>query len=191
MSDPKEWKIYTRKGDKGTTGLIGGTIVPKFHPRIECYGTVDELNSVVGMLRDLEACQNHQAFLLKIQQNLFTLESQLAADSEQAAEGLPILSEADPESLEIAIDQMNEGLPSLTNFILPGGHPAVSWAHIARTVCRRAERLIVALDQHEKVSELNLKYMNRLSDYFFVLARRLSFDLKTIEIPWKPRDPNV
>jgi cob(I)alamin adenosyltransferase len=187
MAKPKEWKIYTRKGDKGETSLIGGSRVPKFDLRIECYGTVDELNSVVGMLRDLSDCEYCKDTLLEIQDRLFTIESHLAADSEKAILELPGLNQKDIVFLEKEIDRMNEGLAELTHFILPGGHIAVSWAHIARTVCRRAERHIIKLSTQAEVESLILQYINRLSDYFFVLARRLAFDLKVAENQWKAR----
>lgn len=187
MSDPKSWKIYTRKGDKGETSLLGGTRVPKFHLRIECYGTVDELNAIIGMLRDLADCGHCKDTLLEIQDRLFTLESLLAADSPASAASLPRLEEGDIVFLEREIDRMNEGLPELTQFILPGGHVAVSWSHIARTVCRRAERLIIRLATEEEVDEILIRYMNRLSDYLFVIGRRLTYDLGAVETPWKAR----
>ncbi len=187
MEEQKNWKIYTRKGDGGETSLLGGSKVPKFHLKIECYGTVDELNSVIGMLRDLSDCAHCKDSLLEIQDRLFTIESLLAADSEESMKGLPLIAERDIEFLEKEIDRMNEGLPELTQFILPGGHVAVSWSHIARTVCRRAERLIVRLSVDDRVDEILIRYINRLSDYLFVIGRRLSHDLGASETPWQAR----
>jgi len=186
MDDSKDWKIYTRTGDQGETSLIGGDRVPKYHLKIESYGTLDELNSVMGMLRDLSETAIYKDDLLKIQDRLFTLESHLAAADKQAAKGLPKLKKSDISFLEHAIDQMNEGLPELTHFVLPGGHPAVSWAHIARTVCRRAERLVIKLSDNEPVDPLIIQYLNRLSDYLFVLSRRLGFQLNAKEDLWNP-----
>lgn len=186
MDDSKDWKIYTRTGDQGETSLIGGDRVPKYHLKIESYGTLDELNSVMGMLRDLSETSAYRKVLLKIQERLFTMESTLAAADKQAAKGLPKLKKSDISLLEQAIDQMNEGLPELTHFVLPGGHPAVSWAHIARTVCRRAERLVIKLSDTETVDPLVIQYLNRLSDYLFVLSRRLSFQLNAKEEIWNP-----
>ena len=184
MAGNKKTKIYTRKGDKGLTSLIGGKRVPKHNLRIEAYGTVDELNSVTGMLRDRKECKKHMSALLKIQDRLFTVESLLAAVSEKSAARLPGLRDKDIADLESEIDRLNDNLPDLKNFILPGGHPAVSWAQIARTVCRRAERTITKIAVHENIDEIILRYMNRLSDYFFILARRLSFDLRVKEVRW-------
>jgi cob(I)alamin adenosyltransferase len=189
MIDSKDWKIYTRKGDTGETSLIGGTRVQKNSLRIECYGTVDELNSVIGMLRDQKECSPFGKTLLSIQDKLFVAESLLAADSRAAAKALPHLKSADILFLEKEIDRMNEGLPVLEHFILPGGHSAVSWAHIARCVCRRAERLIIGLSQEAAVDALVIQYLNRLSDYLFVLSRRLSFDLAIPETIWPIQKP--
>lgn len=187
MTGAKSWKIYTRSGDLGETSLIGGKRVLKCHPRIECYGTLDELNSLMGMLRDLPETAAFRSFLIKIQHCLFTAESQLALEpsSTRGHKELPELKKKDLTDLEKAIDQMSEGLPVLKQFILPGGHVAVSWAHLARTVCRRAERLVTALSQEEEVDPLILQYLNRLSDYLFVLSRRLSMQLKVQEVPWE------
>lgn len=187
MNPNDEKKIYTRKGDGGDTELIGGSRVPKFHMQIECYGTVDELNAVTGMLRDLSDCAHCKDTLLEIQDRLFTIESLLAADSKEAVAMLPEIFNDDIFFLEKEIDRMNEGLPELTSFILPGGHVAVSWSHIARTVCRRAERLIIRLSKESCVDDIIIRYMNRLSDYFFVLGRRLAFDLHADEVVWKAR----
>jgi cob(I)alamin adenosyltransferase len=184
MSKPV--KIYTKGGDKGDTSLIGGTRVPKFHPRIEAYGTVDELNAYIGMIRDLNEDRETGSLLLHIQECLFTVESSLAEDPDAKMKfDLPKLSEKDIESLEQAIDLMSENLPELKFFILPGGHPLISWCHIARTVCRRAERHCIRLARAQKVANINIKYLNRLSDYLFILARKYSHDLNIDENHWK------
>lgn len=181
-----EFKIYTKGGDKGQTSLLGGTRVPKYHIRIDAYGTVDELTSYIGLVRDVISKSHYKEILLQIQNNLFTLESHLAADSAKSAEKLPTLGEEDILVLENEIDKMNEVLPELHSFILPGGHPAVSYCHIARTICRRAERLTIKLSEEYPVNELLIKYLNRLSDYFFVLARKVAFDLNIPDTLWKP-----
>lgn len=181
-------KIYTRTGDKGETGLLGGSRVPKDHVRLEAYGTVDELNSHVGMLRDLAG--GHQAILLAgIQSTLFSLGSRLASTDEAEADRfqVPRIGQAEVEALEQAMDAMDAELPPLRNFLLPGGHPAVSQAHICRTVCRRAERQAVALAGTAEVPDGIIRYLNRLSDLFFVLARWLSLRLGVPEVPWTPR----
>lgn len=182
-------KIYTKSGDSGQTSLIGGTRVPKFHLRIEAYGTVDELNAFVGVLRDqLEADDNNKEKLTQIQEKLFRLESHLAVDHEgELLRSMPELVEKDVEFLEKEIDLMNEYLPPLTNFILPGGHPVVSSCHVARTVCRRAERITSHLAESFQVMTIDLKYLNRLSDYFFVLARHYSYTTKSPELLWNTR----
>src|SRR6185436_223019 len=182
-------KIYTKKGDAGLTSLIGGTRVPKDHIRIETYGTVDELNSYTGLLRDQAIHVHHRKFLLEIQDRLFTIGSLLASDPEASNMKLPALQEEDVLSLEKEMDAKNEVLPQMKSFVLPGGHPVISYAHIARCVCRRAERLIVHLAAMPKASvdPLIVKYMNRLSDYYFMLARKLSNELNAEEVPWKPR----
>ena len=179
-------KIYTKKGDKGETSLIGGSRVKKSHERIHAYGTVDELNSFTGLLRDAIEDENIKAELLEIQDRLFTLGSQLAATPDSKME-LPLLNKSDIESLEYAIDAMNESLPEMRSFVLPGGHQTVSLCHVARTVCRRAERWTIALDQEEINDDLIPAYLNRLSDYFFVLSRFMSKLLNVSENPWKPR----
>jgi cob(I)alamin adenosyltransferase len=185
-----DWKIYTKQGDKGQTSLLGGSRVEKHHPRIEAYGTLDELNAFTGFLRDLVEDNRQKAVLLSVLENIFIAESILAADSRESRAGLQSLRAEDIFTLENEIDFMNESLPVLTNFILPGGHQAVSAAHIARTVCRRAERLVVNLTKEYDVEEIVIQYLNRLSDYFFVLARKLSMDTQTEEILWKPRQNN-
>lgn len=184
MSD---WKIYTKTGDKGSTALIGGTRVPKYHERIEAYGTVDELNSWVGLIRDQQIDTNSKHILLEIQDRLFTIESLLATDTEVSTVKLPVLQQKDAELLEKEIDRMNTQLPELTKFILPGGHPTVSYCHLARTVCRRAERLIIKLSKSYQIDPMILIYMNRLSDYFFVLSRFFSIKLNAEEIHWSAR----
>lgn len=187
-------KIYTKTGDKGTTSLFGGTRVPKHHIRIESYGTVDELNSYLGLLRDQELDRESEEMILKIQERLFTAGSMLATEPQKAflksgKERLDInkISEEDIQILEQEIDRMNEDLPPLSHFILPGGHQTVSLCHVARGVCRRAERLATALYDNEPFDPNVLVYLNRLSDYLFVLARKLSKNLRAKEIPWVPR----
>jgi cob(I)alamin adenosyltransferase len=180
-------KVYTKKGDKGTTGLIGGTRVLKSSLRIESYGTVDELNSYIGLIRDQEIDQRYKDQLKEIQDRLFTIGSSLASDPEKSNMKIPDLLESDISVLESWMDEMDKELPEMKFFVLPGGHSTVSFCHVARCVCRRAERICVDLDQHEFVAELILKYLNRLSDYLFVLSRKLTQDLNAEEIPWKPR----
>lgn len=183
----KEWKIYTKTGDKGETSLIGGTRVPKYHERIEAYGTLDELNSFIGYLRDQLIDTHLRSVLLRVQENLFTAESLLATDSEiETTRSLPHLSEADVLEIEHEIDIMNEHLPALSSFILPGGHPLVSLCHVCRTVCRRGERIIIKLAAETAVDETLIKYINRLSDYMFVLARELAHANQIPDLPWKP-----
>lgn len=181
-------KIYTKTGDKGQTGLFGGERVPKHHLRIESYGTVDELNSFVGLVRDQKMDERSYDTLIEIQDRLFTLGSMLATPDEKGGKiKIPKLVISDVEFLEKEIDFMNESLPPLKSFVLPGGHTTVSYCHICRTVCRRAERLATALAENEMVDELVLIYLNRLSDYFFTLARKLSQDLNANEVEWVPR----
>lgn len=183
----KEWKIYTKTGDKGETSLIGGTRVPKYHLRIEAYGTLDELNSFIGYLRDQLSDVHLNKVLLGIQENLFTAESLLATDAgKEITQKLPELTEADVLELEREIDKMNLRLPTLSSFILPGGHPLVSLCHVCRTVCRRSERIIIRLASETIVDDLLIKYMNRLSDYLFVLARDIAFSNNIADLPWKP-----
>lgn len=181
-------KIYTKKGDEGQTSLIGGTRVPKHHVRIEAYGTVDELNSWIGYLRDQGISSGHIALMLEIQDRLFTIGSLLASESEAAKMKLPSLRESDVTALEEAMDALDGTLPEMRSFVLPGGHPVVSICHITRTVCRRAERNCVLLSEQGHVDPLVLKYLNRLSDYLFVLARKLAVENNAEETPWKPRN---
>jgi len=177
-------KIYTKKGDDGTTGLIGGTRVNKFDLRIECYGTVDELNANIGMLNDLQEDKTIKTELEKIQNLLFNIGSILAADPKKNKMQLPSVAASDVEFLEIRMDAMTDELPKLKNFILPGGHVAVSAAHIARCVCRRAERLVVHLSKKDVLDAIIAQYLNRLSDYLFVLGRKIAQNLKITEILW-------
>lgn len=181
-------KIYTKTGDQGQTSLIGGTRVPKHHIRIETYGTVDELNSYIGMIRDLTRKNDHLNFILnEIQDRLFTTGSHLASDPEKSRMKLPGLHESDVTLLENEIDRMNESLPELKNFILPGGDTTASWCHLARCVCRRCERLVTQLAEQSEVHPVIIVYLNRLSDYLFVLARKILLDGSKPEINWKPR----
>ncbi|WP_456424694.1 cob(I)yrinic acid a,c-diamide adenosyltransferase [Lutibacter sp.] len=186
-------KIYTKTGDKGKTSLFGGNRVPKYHLRIEAYGTVDELNSYVGLIRDQKIDKHTSKILLKIQHELFTLGAMLATPSEKkilknGKERLNIskINNTSVTLLENEIDAMNENLPKMTHFILPGGHQTVSFCHIARCVCRRAERIATQLSDENYVEEEILIYLNRLSDYLFVLARKLTIDNKAQEICWIP-----
>lgn len=187
-------KVYTKTGDNGTTALFGGTRVPKDHARIESYGTVDELNSYIGLIRDQEMNQHYKNILIEIQDRLFTVGAILATPPEKEVlkngkkrlQNLGII-ENDIELLENEIDTMEDSLPQMTHFVLPGGHTTVSYCHIARCVCRRAERLAVHLSHDEPVADIAIKYLNRLSDYLFVLARKLSSDLKAVEVKWIPR----
>ncbi len=180
-------KIYTKTGDKGQTSLIGGTRVPKHHMRIEAYGTVDELNSWIGLINDQEIPAETKTILSEIQDRLFTVGASLASEPEKSKMKIPDLHESDIELLEFEIDKMNEVLPEMRFFILPGGHTTISYCHLSRCVCRRAERNVIHLHENEFVNELVIKYLNRLSDYLFVLARFLAHDLKVNEIAWKAR----
>jgi cob(I)alamin adenosyltransferase len=180
-------KIYTKTGDKGYTSLIGGTRVPKHHLRIESYGTVDELNSYIGLIRDQELSDYDKGILKQIQDRLFTIGSLLAADPEKSKMVIPDLYPEDIELLEKEIDRMNELLPELRHFILPGGSNSISYCHIARCVCRRAERLSVHLAEESTVDEKVNIYLNRLSDYLFTLARLIGHDAKVPENQWIPR----
>jgi len=182
-------KIYTKTGDLGKTSLIGGTKVSKGHIRIETYGTIDELNSYIGLVGDHCKDEHSKNILKEIQDRLFTIGSSLACDPEKEIKmSIPDLKETDIILLEKEIDKMNEQLPEMKHFILPGGHIAVSTTHIARCVCRRAERWCVnMMEQNLFVEPLIIKYLNRLSDYLFVLARYVGHLLQTPEIAWKPR----
>ena len=180
-------KIYTKTGDKGETSLIGGTRVPKFHLRIECYGTVDELNSYIGLIQCQPIDLQSQQILKEIQDRLFTIGASLAADPEKSRMKIPDLKTDDVTLLEKEMDRMNELLPELKHFVLPGGNTIVSYCHIARCICRRAERLTVQLASESFVDNQITVYLNRLSDYLFVLGRKLTFDLKSEENIWLPR----
>ncbi|MFN4257273.1 MAG: cob(I)yrinic acid a,c-diamide adenosyltransferase [Saprospiraceae bacterium] len=179
-------KIYTKTGDKGQTALFGGRRVPKSHLRVDSYGTVDELNSFIGWLADLLENEHIRHVLKTVQDRLFTLGAHLASDPEKHPPTPDLLPE-DIALLEREMDAMDELLPPLRNFILPGGHPAVSACHVCRTVCRRAERLVVALHETEPVEPQVLEYLNRLSDYFFVLSRKIGQDFGVAENVWNPR----
>ena len=187
-------KVYTKTGDSGTTALFGGQRVSKDNIRIESYGTVDELNSYIGLIRDQEMNQNYKDVLIEIQDRLFTVgailatpvEKEVMKNGEKRLKNLGII-ESDIELLEKEIDTMEDSLPQMTHFVLPGGHATVSYCHLARCVCRRAERLAVSLSHQEPIDEMAVKYLNRLSDYLFVLARKLSSDLKADEVKWIPR----
>jgi len=182
-------KIYTKTGDKGMTSLIGGTKVFKNNIRIEAYGTIDELNSHIGLVRDYTPGEHQRDVLKEIQNRLFVIGSSLACDPDkETGMHVPDLKEEDVTVLEKEIDSMNEVLPLMKNFILPGGHAEVSFAHIARCVCRRAERCCVNMQQHELfVEPVIIKYLNRLSDYLFVLARFIAQELHVDEVIWKGR----
>tara|TARA_B100001057_G_scaffold454008_1_gene499408 strand:+ start:670 stop:1218 length:549 start_codon:yes stop_codon:yes gene_type:complete len=180
-------KIYTKKGDKGTTQLIGGKRVSKNNSRIEAYGTIDELNSYIGLVRDQDIDKQSFDMLVKTQDRLFTVGALLANDGESNKMKLPLIDEKDIHLLEKEIDKMNKDLSEMKSFILPGGHTTVSYCHIARCICRRAERLVVDLPETILQFDLILKYLNRLSDYLFVLSRFLTKKLNAKEIPWTPR----
>ena len=180
-------KIYTKTGDKGYTSLIGGARVPKYHLRIECYGTVDELNSYIGLVRDQPIAQHDKDLLKEIQDRLFTIGASLAADPERSRMTIPDLHAEDIELLELEMDKINNILPELKHFILPGGSTTISYCHIARCVCRRAERLTVHLAEESIVDEKVITYLNRLSDYLFTLARKIADENKIPENQWLPR----
>lgn len=180
-------KIYTKTGDKGKTSLIGGTRVSKSHLRIEAYGTVDELNSYIGLMSDQPVNQTRLTVLKEIQDRLFTIGSSLASDPEKSKMKIPDLLEKDIVLLESEMDKMNAVLPELRAFVLPGGHPSISFGHLARTVCRRAERTVIALQEVDFVADLVVQYLNRLSDYLFTLCRAMHQDLDIEETPWQPR----
>ena len=181
-----EFKIYTKGGDKGTTSLMGGSRVPKYDDRIHAYGTLDELNSFLGLIRDFGIAPEYKNIIIGIQNFIFTAEAYLASENKKSAERLPELSEDDITLLEKEIDRMNDDLPELKSFILPGGHPLVSYCHISRTICRRAERLVIKLAELYDFDSIIIRFLNRLSDYLFVLARKLGQDYGAEEIPWKP-----
>ena len=180
-------KIYTKKGDKGTTQLLGGKRVKKNNVRINAYGTIDELNSHIGLIRDQNIEQQSLEMLIEIQDRLFTIGALLANDGSSNKMKIPLINERDINMLENEIDEMNEDLEEMKSFILPGGHTIISYCHIARCICRRAERLVVELPDTTLQFNLILKYLNRLSDYLFVLSRFLTKKLNANEIPWNPR----
>ncbi|HKG06721.1 MAG TPA: cob(I)yrinic acid a,c-diamide adenosyltransferase [Pedobacter sp.] len=180
-------KIYTKTGDKGQTSLIGGTRVPKYHLRIDCYGTVDELNSYIGLIQCQDIDAHSKTILKEIQDRLFTVGASLASDPEKSKMKIPDLNESDISLLEFEMDSMNALLPELRHFILPGGNTIVSYCHVARCACRRAERLAVHLASQSFVDEKMTIYLNRLSDYLFVLARKLNLDAGAEENIWVPR----
>jgi len=179
-------KVYTKTGDKGETSLFGGARVSKGHLRIHAYGTVDELNSYIGLLSDLSPDESRNSELIRIQDRLFTLGALLATEREEAKKKLPVITQEDVEYLEESIDTMERSLEPIKTFVLPGGHPTVSYCHISRCVCRRAERICVELSENNKVEEIVIQYLNRLSDYLFVLSRFLTKILKVKETPWIP-----
>jgi cob(I)alamin adenosyltransferase len=181
-------KIYTKKGDEGKTSLIGGTRVKKSHIRIESYGTVDELNSFIGVIRDSAKDKFKDAELQHIQDHLFTLGADLATDKSKSKMKNPILEEKDVEHLENSMDEMGKELPDLMNFIIPGGDLTSSYCHVARCVCRRAERIAIELGEEEEVDPLIIKYLNRLSDYLFTLARLYTVKQAGVETLWKTRN---
>ena len=181
------FKIYTKTGDSGETSLIGGTRVPKHHIRIESYGTIDELNSYIGLIKDQSIDKRSHDTLTEIQDRLFTIGSSLASDPENSKLRIPDLIDEDITLLEKEIDHMNSELPELRSFILPGGHTTISYCHIARCVCRRAERNTIHLAENNFVAPLVIKYLNRLSDYLFILARFFAKQLNVKETNWKPR----
>lgn len=180
-------KIYTKSGDQGKTSLLGGKRVSKADVRIHAYGTVDELNSYVGLLKDIDSVPSRKDFLKHIQDSLFSIGAILAADPDGNKNIVPSMKLSNIQSLENEIDKMEESLPKMKNFVLPGGHTFVSYCHISRCVCRRAERWIIQLSEDQPVDEYVIQYMNRLSDYLFVLARKISQEVESEEIPWKPR----
>lgn len=183
-------KIYTKTGDKGETSLIGGSRVPKYHDKVDAYGTIDELNAHIGLIRDFCEDKEQKDLLLIIQERLFAAASNVASDTAEALAKMPELFYGDIELLEKGIDKMHEDLPALTNFILPGGHPLASHTHIARTICRRAERLTLKVQTEETPNPMVIKYLNRLSDFLFVLARKFAQDLGGGDIIWDIKQKN-
>jgi cob(I)alamin adenosyltransferase len=177
-------KIYTKGGDKGETSLLGGTRVSKSHERVEVYGNLDELNSFIGLIRDQDINTRYKEVLIIVQEKLFVAEALIARDPSSQTRELPSLADGDITLLEQEIDAMNEELPPLNHFILPGGHSTVSFCHMARTVCRRAERSLIRLNESSPVEDIIIRFLNRLSDYLFVLARKTGKDLGAIESPW-------
>lgn len=180
-------KIYTKTGDQGETSLFGGKRVPKSDVRITAYGTVDELNAWLGVLRDQPVNAGRSAELIEIQDRLFVVGSMLATEPGNTKVKIPLLAQTDIAFLESKIDAMDARLEPLRTFVLPGGHPSVSFGHVARTVCRRAERCVIELNAVEPVDVHVVQYLNRLSDYLFTLCRMMASELNAAEAPWKPR----
>jgi cob(I)alamin adenosyltransferase len=183
-----DYKIYTKQGDKGSTGLLGGAKVKKHHERLEAYGTIDELNSWIGMIRSYSSPEKENNTLIQIQRRLFIIGSYLAYDKVNATkqvDDLPMINDENVLCLEKEIDRMNEHLPELSNFIMPGGDLQASACHLARTVCRRAERRVVELSEDVEIDSVVIRYLNRLSDYFFILSRFVSYRNGVVEILWK------
>lgn len=180
-------KIYTKTGDQGETSLFGGKRVKKYNLRINAYGTSDELNSWIGLVRDQNIENRYKNILSEVQDRIFTLGAELAADPDKPKLKLPHIEEKDIQLLEDEIDFMDESLPEMTKFTLPGGHTTVSYCHLARCVCRRCERLVIELSDEADVSPLIIKYLNRLSDYLFVLGRKIAQDLNAEEVYWEPK----
>lgn len=180
-------KIYTKTGDKGKTSLFGGTRVSKSDDRLEAYGTIDELNSYIGLIRDTQPDQFRKDTLKEIQDRLFTIGSHLATDKKSKMAQVPDLKDTDIEFLELEMDKMDEDLPEMKSFILPGGHVNVSYCHVARCVCRRTERLTIKLSEGVDIEPIIIRYLNRLSDYLFVLSRKVAMELGVTEVAWNPR----
>lgn len=180
-------KIYTRTGDKGLTSLFGGKRVSKADLRIDTYGTIDELNSWIGLLRDQPVNAHRSEFLIFIQDRLFTIGSNLATEPGNTKVKIPALAADDITVIEKEIDNMESTLEPMKSFILPGGNQSVSFCHIARTVCRRGERLTIALHQVEPVNDLIIQFLNRLSDYLFVLSRKMAAESGAADTPWTPK----
>lgn len=181
-------KIYTKTGDKGKTSLVGGSRVSKSNIRIDAYGTVDELNSWIGLLRDQPVNQPRLDTLKEIQDRLFTVGAHLASEANQTRRVLPDIIESDITFLEQEMDAIDRQTEPLLAFVLPGGHPSISYAHLARTVCRRAERIVVLLSEQDHVEPIIIRYLNRLSDYLFMICRIMAKELEVEEIKWKPRN---
>lgn len=181
-------KLYTKGGDTGMTSLLGGARVKKYNPRIEAYGTVDELNSQIGVIRSSEIAESDKKFLIDIQNALFTMGSKLAMEPGNDKVKIPELQDSDVTALEIEIDKIDAILPPMRNFVLPGGNMAVAHSHVARCVCRRAERSVLSLSENEEVAPIIIMYLNRLSDYLFILSRKISHETEAEEIPWNPNN---
>lgn len=184
----KKSVVYTKTGDKGTTALIGGTRVKKHNQRLNAYGTVDELNSFIGMIRSYNIDAHTQETIIAIQNELFVIGAYLATDTSVSDLRSKLnCDEKKIEFLELEMDQMEANLPPLSNFVLPGGHPVVAYCHICRTICRRTERIVSELAEGMEIDNWVLRYLNRLSDYFFVLSRYMTNFYQVKEIPWQPK----